>query len=57
MNQSIEPAAGQTWENQFGQRFTITKFEHGRAYGLRDGVPFSVQRGVLLDDYEVAEEA
>lgn len=47
----IEPAPGQTWENRSGQKFTINKFEHGRAFGVRDGLNFSTQRGILLDDY------
>lgn len=51
-----EPAAGQVWEGPTGQRFEIRKVEHGRAYGVRDGVNFSVQRGVLLDGYELVAQ-
>lgn len=51
-----EPAAGQVWQSPGGLRFEIRKFDHGRAYGVRGGMAFSIQRGILLDDYDFVSD-
>jgi hypothetical protein len=50
----IEP--GQSWRHKDeGSVFVVESYFSGRATGTRDGEPYAVKRGVLLDNYELVD--